>query len=339
VTDAKRMAAIDAFLGANGWTGVEPALLAADASFRRYYRLAGGSWHAVLMDAPPPENVAAYVVVADVLRSFGLSTPQVYAADPAQGFALIEDFGDDRYTRLLAGGADEAALYGLAIDTLIALHRAVTEAGALPDLPPYDEARLLAEAALLVDWYAPAALGRSLPEIVRADYLARWRAALPLAAMPAPTVVLRDYHVDNLMLLSGRAGIAACGLLDFQDALIGPASYDVAALLRDARRDVSSALHAAMTERYLAAFPRLDAGRFARSATILAAQRNAKIIGLFVRLWRRDGKPAYLSHLPRVWRLLEDDLQSEPALRPVADWLDTHLPPPRRVDFARRSAA
>jgi len=321
-----REAALAGFLAAEGWAGVAPVMLAGDASFRRYHRLIAGDRRAVLMDAPPPmEDVGPYIAVAEMLRDLGLSAPEIYAEDRQRGFLLIEDFGDDLYTRLLARGAGESALYALAIDTLVALHRAVAERG-LPALPPYDEARLLAEAALLPDWYAPSMLGGALPEAAREDYLARWRQTLPLAALPTATFVLRDYHADNLMVLPGRPGVRACGLLDFQDAVCGPASYDLASLLEDARRDVPANLRAAMTERYLAAFPALDRAAFARSAAILAAQRNCKIIGIFTRLWRRDGKLGYLAHIPRVWRLLEHDVQREPALRPVAEWLDRHLP-------------
>jgi N-acetylmuramate 1-kinase len=278
------------------------------------------------MDAPPPmEDVGPFIAVAGMLRDLGFSAPEIYAEDRERGFLLIEDFGDDIYTRLLARGADERALYALAIDTLASLHRAVAERGT-PALPPYDENRLLDEASLLADWYAPDVLGAALPEQARDDYLARWRDILPLAALPTPTLVLRDYHVDNLMLLPGRSGVRACGLLDFQDAVSGPASYDLVSLLEDARRDVPEDLRDAMTERYLASFPEIDRPAFSRSAAILAAQRNCKIIGIFTRLWRRDGKPAYLAHIPRVWRLLEDDLAREKALRPIADWLDRHLP-------------
>ena len=331
---AERQAAMADFLAASGWPGIAPVPLAGDASFRRYYRLDNGARRIVLMDAPPPmEDVGPYVAVAVMLRGLGLSAPEIHAEDRAHGFLLIEDFGDDLYTRLLARGADEVALYGLAIDTLITLHRAVAADGP-PVLPPYDEARFLAEAALLVDWYAPSVLGAPLPAAARDDYLARWRKILPQAMLPAATLVLRDYHVDNLMLLPGRPDVRGCGLLDFQDAVLGPASYDLVSLLEDARRDVSAALRAQMTERYLAAFPGLDRAAFARSGAILAAQRNAKIIGIFTRLWRRDGKPAYLPHIARVWRLLEADLAREPALAPVAAWLDRHLPrgvrrPPR----------
>ena len=325
-TAAARDAAIADFLAAAGWTGIAPSSLAGDASFRRYYRLDDGTRRVVLMDAPPPvEDVRPYVAVADILRGLGLSAPQIYAEDSARGFLLIEDFGDDSYTRLLTRGADEATLYALAIDTLIALHLAVAAEG-LPALPPYDDERLLTEAALLVDWYAPSVLGTALPAAAREDYLARWRDVLPQAMVPGGTLVLRDYHVDNLMLLPGRSGVEGCGLLDFQDAVLGPASYDLVSLLEDARRDVPSALGAAMTERYLAAFPGLDRAMFERSAAILAVQRNCKILGIFTRLWRRDGKPGYLTHIGRVWRLIEADMRREPVLAPIADWLERHLP-------------
>src|SRR5204863_10202195 len=132
------------------------------------------------------------------------------------------------------------------------------------------------------------------------------------------------------MLLPGRSAIRGCGLLDFQDAVRGPPSYDLVSLLEDARRDVGIELRRAMTERYLAAFPTLDRSAFLCSAAILAAQRNCKILGIFTRLWKRDDKPAYLPHIPRVWRLLEDELRREPALKPIAEWLDCHLPPPLR---------
>jgi aminoglycoside/choline kinase family phosphotransferase len=334
----ERQHAMAAFLAAQGWDAVAPAMLTGDASFRRYYRLADNGRRAILMDAPPPqEDIRPYVGVAAMLRGLGLSAPEVYAEDCDNGFLLIEDFGDDTYTRLLARGADETALYSLAIDTLIELQRAVA-GDRPPELPLYDEERLLTEAALLVDWYAPSVLGAPLSAAAREDFLARWREVLPRAALPAPTLVLRDYHVDNLMLLPGRPAVQGCGLLDFQDAVCGPPSYDLVSLLEDARRDVPPALRAAMTERYLAGFPGLDREAFRRSAAILAAQRNCKIIGIFTRLWRRDGKPGYLAHITRVWRLIEEDLR-DPALRPIADWLARHLPPrARRIPSARSAA-
>jgi N-acetylmuramate 1-kinase len=318
-----RRQAIKVFLGASGWNGVPAVPLAGDASFRRYYRLGRDGRSAVLMDAPPPqEDVGPFVAVAGLLRELGFSAPEVLAEDRGQGFLLLEDFGDDTYTRLLARGADEPALYRLAVDTLVALQQAVEQHGT-PDLPPYDLERLLGEAALLVDWYRP------LTGALREEYLTLWRAVLPDGVVAPPTLVLRDYHVDNLMLLPGRQGIRGCGLLDFQDAVTGQPSYDLVSLLEDARRDIPGPLREAMTERYLAAFPALDRVAFLRSAAILSAQRNCKILGIFTRLWKRDGKRQYLAHIPRVWRLLEADL-GHPALAPLARWLDRHLPPETR---------
>lgn len=327
---ADRQAIIAAFLAAAGWGDAARAPLAGDASFRRYCRLSRNGASAMLMDAPPPqEDVRPYLAVARLLRGLELSAPAVLAAEEAAGLLLLEDFGDDTYTRLLAKDADEAALYGLAVDALIALHRRFTPALA-PDLPPYDAARLLAEAALLVDWYLPAITGEPTPEPVRQSYFALWRELLPLASAVPATLVLRDYHVDNLMRVPGRSGLAACGLLDFQDAVLGPVSYDLVSLLEDARRDVAPDLAAAMRARYLAAFPELDRAAFAASYAVLGAQRNCKIVGIFTRLSRRDGKPNYLAHMPRVWRLIAEDMQ-HPALAPLRRWLDTHIPLERRV--------
>ena len=231
-----------AFLAGCGWEDALPAPLAGDASFRRYYRLGRNGRRAVLMDAPPPqEDVVPYIAVAQLLRRLGFSAPEVFAEDRAAGFLLIEDFGDDTYTRLLERGADEPALYSLAVDTLVELQRAVAVRGN-PDLPPYDAERFLAEAALLVDWYAPAALGEPLTDARRAEYLDLWQTLLPQAALPQDTLVLRDYHVDNLMLLPDRSGVQGCGLLDFQDAVCGPPSYDLGSLLADARRDIERPL-------------------------------------------------------------------------------------------------
>ena len=228
---ASRTAALAAFLGSCGWGGRPPVPLAADASFRSYYRARRGRRRAVVMDAPPPqEDVAAFAAVSRVLRNLGLSAPRVLGEDRVRGFLLLEDFGDDTYARLLAGGADEHALYALAVDALVALQRAVA-AGALPDLPPYDEALLLAEAVLLVDWYLPAVLGAPLDGRLREEYLALWRPLLAQALAPfEPTLVLRDFHVDNLLFLRRRAGVRRCGLLDFQDAVCGPPSYDLVSL-------------------------------------------------------------------------------------------------------------
>ena len=333
---ADRADHIAAFLADAGWGAAARRPLAGDASFRRYERLSLDERRAVLMDAPPPEeDVNAFHRVERLLLSLGLSAPRALAVNQAEGLMLLEDLGDRTFTRALAEGDDERALYELAVDVLIHLHLAAdAKALAAAPLPDYDDGRLLQEALLLTDWYLPALSGAETPAAVRDAYVEAWRSVFPLARRVPPTLVLRDYHVDNLMVLEDRSGVAGCGLLDFQDAVIGPRSYDLVSLLEDARRDIPVGLIAAMLARYLAAFPETDPAAFQASYAILGAQRSAKIIGIFTRLCRRDGKDQYLRHIPRVWRLLEGDLTA-PELAPVKAWFDEVLPPgERRVPSA-----
>jgi aminoglycoside/choline kinase family phosphotransferase len=314
-----------------GWGEADRRLLAGDASFRRYDRLekADGA-RAVLMDAPPPmEDVRPFLSIARHLSALGLSAPAILAEDVAHGFLVLEDLGDDTYTRLLARGHDEEALYALAVDTLARLHRLSGDAGPPAGLPPYDDARLMAEAMLLPDWYMPA-VGLSPDAAAVEDYKALWAALFPLARAVPDTLVLRDFHVDNLLLLPDRPGVEACGLLDFQDAVLGPVTYDPMSLLEDARRDIDSGLIARMKDRYLDQVPALDRAAFAASWAVLAAQRHAKVIGIFTRLDARDGKSHYLAHIARLWRLLEEALR-HPALAPLAAWFDRHVPSAARL--------
>jgi aminoglycoside/choline kinase family phosphotransferase len=325
------------FLAANGWGAARRAPLAGDASFRRYERLSGGPRPALLMDAPPPqEDVRPFVTVARHLGGLGFSAPEIYAADTEAGLLVIEDFGEDTYSARLEAGAAEEPLYALAVDLLIDLHRAPRAAELA--VPPYDETRLLDEANLLVDWYLPAMRGEPTAADLKRGYIDTWRALLPLAEATPTSLVLRDYHVDNLMWLDGRAGVARCGLLDFQDAVIGSTAYDLVSLIEDARRDLAPGLAESMIARYLAAFPDLDPDAFQAAAAMLSAQRNSKIIGIFTRLSERDGKPVYLEHIPRVWRLLEGDL-AHPALGPLRAWFDHHIPARDRGVPPRRTAA
>ncbi|MBP5858699.1 phosphotransferase [Marivibrio halodurans] len=332
VPSPERIAEIERFLAGAGWEGAAHRPLADDASFRRYERVTRGADRAVLMDAPPDrEPVAPFLRVARLLRGLGLSAPAILAEDPAHGFLLLEDFGDRTMTRLLAEGEAEAPLYGLALDALIHLHRGFsTRDAAAADLPRYDMALYLREAALFTDWYWPAVTGRPCPEAARTAYLGHVANALEAASGGFDTLVLRDYHVDNVMRLDGRPGVAACGLLDFQDAVIGPAAYDLVSLFEDARRDVTPAVSQDLMRRYFEAFPTLDPAAFAASYSALGAQRALKILGIFTRLDRRDGKPQYLRHIPRVWGWLEKDL-AHPALAGLAGFVADAFPADRRV--------
>jgi len=324
---SEREALITRFLAQAGWGEAGRGRLAGDASFRHYDRLARGSERAVLMDAPPPkEDVRPFVRIARHLDSMGYSAPRLLAVDEENGLLLLEDLGDDTYTRLLARDHDERALYALATDVLADMH---AHADAIPaGLPPYDDERLLTEAGLLTEWYMPA-VGIAPTDAARTEYAALWKRLFPVARAVPDTIVLRDFHVDNLMLLD-RPGLKACGLLDFQDAVAGPVTYDPMSLLEDARRDIDPDLIAEMKERYLARFPRLDRAAFEASWAVMAAQRHAKVIGIFTRLCKRDGKPVYLVHIPRVWRLLEQAC-AHPALAELRAWLDTHIPKDKRT--------
>ena len=326
-----RTTLIDAFLASAGWGKGVREPLAGDASFRRYERVLDGDKRAVLMDAPSPEeDVRPFIAIARHLLGLGYAPPRILAEDVEAGLLLLEDLGDATYTRVLAdAGEREPALYALAVDVLADLHRKPASRAIPAGLPAYDEARLIGEAELLVEWFLPA-IGRPADDDQRATYASAWRAVLgPLLTAP-PTLVLRDYHVDNLIWLDRRSGVAACGLLDFQDAVAGHPAYDLMSLLEDARRDIGEALRETMLERYFAASPALVRPGPARAAfiaafAVLGAQRHAKVIGIFTRLCIRDAKPDYLVHIPRLWRLLERSLAA-PTLAPVADWFDRHVP-------------
>jgi len=322
------------FVDRAGWGDAGERLLAGDASFRKYFRLTRPRGSAVVMDAPPPqEDVRPFVRIGRHLTALGLSAPEILAEDPEQGFLLLEDFGDDTYARVLAAGGDECELYGRATDVLVEIYRA-GDRSLLPDLGAYAGEVLIEAAMLLPEWYLPEAAGKPTPPEETARYVAAWRECLAGLPPTGETLLLRDYHKDNLLWLPARPGVKACGLLDFQDAQRGHPSYDLVSLIEDARRDVAPAVHAACLDRYISEAGIADASGFRTGFALMAAQRHARIIGLFVRLLRRDGKPDYLRHLPRVWRMFERSLQHE-ALSPLRTWVDRLLPPElRRIGAA-----
>lgn len=315
-------AAAPAFLARAGWGDAQILPLAGDASFRRYFRIHDTSRQAVLMDAPPPhEDPRPFLLMADHLIAQGFAAPTVFARDLDHGLVLLEDFGDLRVREYLdAFPHEEHSVYTRAVSLLADLHKLPPAA-----VPPYDRSVYHREAALLTEWFCPA-VGLTVDE---AGYMEAWDAILPIVENDdAPKVtVLRDYHAENIMLIPGHEQSRGLGLLDFQDALIGHPAYDLVSLLQDARREVSPAIETAMIAHYKAiAAPH---GDFDAAYAVLGAQRNAKIIGIFTRLWQRDGKPRYLDFLPRMWTLLERDL-SHRALEPVADWFAANIPADKR---------
>ena len=302
------------FLDRTDWAEADIAPLAGDASFRRYFRLGLNGHSAMLMHAPPPhEDPRPFLHVARWLEDMGMRGPAILAHDAERGWVLTEDFGDQRMKEWIDDHpADEHAIYAGAIDALVQLHR-------LPPGPfePYDMAVYQREAALFVEWYCPA-IGLDVDE---AGWARAWEEALsPMLPRQQPGVtVLRDYHAENIMLPPDGSQ----GLIDFQDALVGHPAYDLVSLLQDARRDVSEELEAAMLAHYRSAANPDE--HFEADYARLGAQRNAKIVGIFTRLCKRDGKPRYLALISRVWKAMERDL-AHPALAPVAAWFDANIP-------------
>ena len=306
---------VDNFLSEAGWGGAEIAALPGDASFRRYFRVHKAGKSAMLMDAPPPnEDPEPYLRAAKWLDANGLRAPHIYAEDAVLGLVLIEDFGEVRMREYLdQWPGDERGIYTVAVDTLIELHR-------LPSGPflDYSLAEYKREVRLFTEWYCPA---QGL-KVDSEGYVRAWEQTLGelLTRQRIGVCVLRDYHCENIMLLGS---LEKQGLLDFQDALAGHKAYDLVSLLQDARRDVSVQLEAEMFDYYVRKTG--EGAEFLGDYARLGAQRNAKIVGIFVRLWQRDGKPRYLDYIPRVWAMLERDL-THPALAPVARWFDANIP-------------
>lgn len=318
-----RAAALAAFLLRAGWGDAARAHLAGDASARQYLRLTRQGGTAVLMDAPPDsgETVAPFVTIARHLRALGLAAPEVMAAEPAQGFLLLEDLGDDLFARVLDHTPErEGVLYALAVDLLLALHRHPPPAHLPPYQPPFPPGFI----APAYGWYLPGATGH-LPDSA-APFCDALNAALIAHGNEQSVLMLRDFHAENLVLRPGRDALAQVGLLDFQDAMAAHPAYDLVSLLEDARRDVSHETASAMIDRYIAGSGR-DAEPFRAACAVLGAQRNLRILGVFARLCLHFGKARYVALLPRVWGHLMRDLE-HPALAGLRTIVLADLPPP-----------
>ncbi|MCB2106266.1 MAG: phosphotransferase [Rhodobacteraceae bacterium] len=328
---AQREEIISAFLKRHGWDSAQRTRIAGDASFRKYDRLIGENKSVVLMDAPPPqEDVRPFVRIARHLHDLGFSVPAILAEDSEAGLLLLEDLGDDTYTRLLARGVDEEKLYTLAVDALIALHRLPEDKAIASGVVRYGELRLLEEVDRLHVWYLPMVKAAAPDKAALDEYRSIWRGILRHAWRVPASLVLFDYHVDNLLGLFDRTGIKACGWLDFQDAVAGPVTYDLMSLLEDARRDIDPELVRRMLARYRAAFPAITDDDFNASWAAMAAQRHVRVLGTFARLNVRDGKPGYLVHIPRLWRYMERCL-AHPIMGELKTWLDRHVPASARM--------
>jgi N-acetylmuramate 1-kinase len=351
-----RLLAIDDLLGRSGWAGATRSRMPGDASSRRYERLHDGPCGAgaLLMDMParpdgPPvrngkpysrianlaEDIRAVEAVNKGLRAHGLSAPDVLAIDHASGLALVEDFGRCSFNSLIRAGEDirEPVLAAVCLLADMAGRNwpaTVSLAnGESYTVPPYDRDALMIEAELCLDWYWPYLTGTTPSANAREDFVEAWDAVLPLAQSDHPIWVLRDFHVDNLFWLPQRDGIARVGLIDTQDCVMGHPAYDLASLLLDVRvklpDDLVGQSLAAYRHQRAALDNTFDPAAFDRAYAVLGAQRATKILGIFARLARRDGKPVYLGYLPRTSDVLEHSL-AHPVMACVRHWFETHLP-------------
>src|SRR5271166_7081049 len=346
-----RALGVGALLKRAGWSDARREFLQGDASIRAYERLTRPNGAtAILMISPPRRDgpilrygkpyaaiaklapdIRAFVAMAGGLRGLGYSAPALIAYSLEEGLALIEDLGA---ATIADAGVPDGARYAVAIALLADLHgrQLPTTLPAGEEsyaLPTYDIEAMLVEVELALDWYAPAVARVTPPSGARMQFLAIWRELLsPILAQPT-TWTLRDFHSPNLHWLAERQGLKRIGLIDFQDAVLGPAAYDVASLLQDARVDVPEDLEMRLAALYIrrrtAADPAFGAQSFAAAYAAMGAQRATKILGIFARLDKRDGKPDYLRHLPRIERYLARNL-AHPLLRPLALWYQNHLP-------------
>ena len=356
----ERASAVHALLDGSGWGAATRVPMQGDASTRAYERLVKPSGEtAILMISPPrpdgppvrrgksysaiarlAESVHAFAAMDRGLRDQGFGAPTILAEDLETGLLVLEDFGAEP---VVTERGPIPERYAEAVRLLAALH-----ARALPDtlplggerthaLPPYDMDALMIEVELLLDWYLPEVVGTTPSGSVRAEFGHLWRGTLEDVVAARPTWTLRDFHSPNLIWLPRRMGLSRVGLLDFQDAVLGHPAYDVASLLQDARVDVPPELELKLLGVYAgarrAADPDFDMGAFAAAYAILGAQRATKILGIFARLNRRDGKPAYLRHIPRIKGYLARNL-AHPALARLTGWYGAQVPPDRAPEIA-----
>jgi N-acetylmuramate 1-kinase len=339
------------FLVMSGWHDALRERIAGDASGRRFERLIKDGTTAILMIAPQPkhgpvlrdgktyrmmarlsDHLSSFVALSDGLRAHGFSAPEIIAADSDHGLALVEDFGVET---IAPQGVVQSERYRSAALLLAQLHSLDVprdlplREGGLYHLPDYDLEPLLIEAELFLDWYWPAFLGHHVTDTTRQSFRDVWTTLLSPFLDSARTWTLRDYHSPNLFWLPSRQDVKKIGLIDVQDAVWGHPAYDVASLLHDARADISPDLEADLFATYcrarLTSDPAFDQANFAAAYAVFAAQRATKILGIFVRLDRRDGKPEYLTHLPRIRGYLERAMR-HPALESYRLWFNTHVP-------------
>jgi tRNA threonylcarbamoyl adenosine modification protein YjeE len=349
----KRDEAIKGFVNQSQVAGGTRSHFEGDASARRYERVAGNVATPLLMDMPSrpdgpvvkngkpysaiahlAEGISAVVGVNDYLFNLDYSVPQIYAADIKHGMALIESLGDKVFSRMMARGEDMGEPMKTAVDVLADMHlrqwpsKVPVRGGTEHHIAPYDLDAMLIEVDLLPSWFWPLQKKFVPGDDVKAEFSTVWQTLLASIGTHKPVWTLRDYHSPNLLWLPERKGLRRVGVIDTQDCVMGHPAYDLVSMLQDARVDIDFKRAGELFDYYCglrAAQGQFDAREFSRVFAILGAQRATKILGIFARLSKRDGKPIYLNHIPRVWRYLKRNLE-HPDLAVLKTWYERNLP-------------
>ena len=328
---------ISDFLVSSGWANSQRNALEADASSRKYERLRSESNHALLMICPPEgENIHEFIKVTDYLLEKKYSVPNIFSKDPKKGLLIIEDFGDTTFRKVAGKTVGDGVLYSSALQVLIKMHSNQSRDWSRLNLPAYNTDLLLKELSIFCEWFLPNFLTTKTLKSASADFKKIWMRLISEHLVLEPTLVLRDFHADNLFWLPKRKGEQKCGLIDYQDAVIGSPAYDLMSLLEDARRDIPIDLYNKIKNDYISAFPSLDITKFNKEFTLLSAQRHCKVLGIFSRLCQRDNKNKYLEHMPRVWQLLEKSCKSA-FLSPLEAWLNEFIPFEKRYKLPTKN--
>jgi tRNA threonylcarbamoyl adenosine modification protein YjeE len=349
-----RLEKLRKFLSTAGYLAAERRYMPGDASTRSYARLVRDGVSEILMNFPPrvdrqliyggrsyleavhlADEIKPFVAIGHALHARGFSAPAIHHSDLESGFLICEDLGSEG---VIEGDPARPIVerYEAATDVLVALHQqdlpATLPVAGSSDyrFPMFDVDAMLIEVSLLLDWYLPDR-GVAVSEAMQAEFYALWHGILtPVLAQPESWVI-RDFHSPNLIWRAERRGMARVGIIDFQDAVLGPTAYDVASLAQDARLDIPEQVEIALLSRYVqgrrAHDANFNAAGFAATYAVMSAQRNTRLLGVFSRLNRRDGKPHYLRHQPRIFAYLSRSL-AHPAMAPARSWYAAHLPPP-----------
>ena len=293
-----------------------------DASFRKYFRID----KKILMDADPTlgEDVSSFININNLLNEFQLNVPEIYSIDKENGFLLLEDLGEDIFSKIL-DNKNEEKLYKQAIEILAEIHKKDLNEFNYSILPKkYSIEKLLQESQLFIDWYLKKFLKLDISKTEIKDFSDIISKIFSSLEPKLEKLVLRDYHVDNLILQSAKVGLKQVGILDFQDAVIGQSSYDLISIIEDVRRPITKDLKTRLID-YFVDITGYDLNNLKNELAFYSVQRNLKILGIFCRLSIRDNKPNYMSYNNNAWIYIESNLNN-PIMKDLQNWIKKILP-------------